>query len=496
MREWLPESTEGWVGMVREEDGEERGPSLVLPKTTSVHEEDPLDDFGFTDDDRADMMRRKQAAGRAPEMPNCCSIRAVRPPVFVDASKATGDGVPTSYQNAGCLGCEASKGLYCTPTPADVDLPKLPLGFAYDFEPRGFGYPSEKLGPPTPLECCAQCVCCQLCGQLCEPSCCDQGMLAASMATLPKGSSDIQDMMDWSCMDCLNLCQFMPCFPIIMSTPGCGMAAPCLETCGICGPCDWTKTSQSCFDCMPCVEHLARGQVPCFFSCWYSTPCNFRCRPCIACQGIQLDPVGCCRGWSCHCYRSACLPACFCCCCTKCCGMCKSCPQCPRCPRIPCPGFPNCCCCLEGFTQTTQTSCVLCPGIACCGCLCRNHAGCHPCCAKCHPCCMPVKRNPGGVWLSPYDTLDEQRGTNGNFFYNKQTDFIFGIDAIPAIDSKHFEKMSPRKAAEQAVAAEMVRCACSLAEQLLCTCVVCCFDCSLTSPSRLVVHAGSRRAGS
>lgn len=81
---------------------------------------------------------------------------------------------------------------------------------------------------------------------------------------------------------------------------------------------------------------------------------------------------------------------------------------------------------------------------------------------------MPVKRNPGGVWLSPYDTLDKQRGTNGNFFYNKQTDYIFGIDVIPAIDSKHFEKMSPRKAAEQAVAADMVRCARSLAEQLLC----------------------------
>jgi hypothetical protein len=440
-----------------EEEGLRKNVPELLPRTASVHEEDPLDDFGFTEDDRADLMRRKQMAGKVPETPNCCSLRATRPPVFVNASRSTGDGVPSSYQNAGCIGCETSKGLYCAPTPTDVDLPKLPLGFAYDFEPRGFGYPSEKLGPATPLECCSQCVCCQVCGQLCEPSCCDQDMLKASMLTLPKGApSDLHDMMDCSCMDCLKLCQFMPCFPIIMSTPGCATIAPCLETCGICGPCNWTKTCQSCFDCMPCVEHLALGQVPCFFSCWYSTPCNFRCRPCIACQGLQLDPVGCCRGWSCHCYRSSCLPAC-CCCCTKCCSMCEKCPQCPHCPRIPCPGFPNCCCCLEGFTQTMQTSCVLCPGIACCGCLCRNHAGCHPCCAKC-PCCTPVKRNPGGVWLSPYDTLDKQRGTNGNFFYNKQTDFVYGVDATPAIHSKHAEQMSPRRKAEQAVAAEMVRC--------------------------------------
>ena len=96
--------------MVKEEElGAEKEP---LSKTTSVHEEDPLDDYGFTDEDRADMTRRKQEAGTLPETPNCCSLRATRPPVFVEASKATGDGVPASYQNAGCIGCETSKGLY------------------------------------------------------------------------------------------------------------------------------------------------------------------------------------------------------------------------------------------------------------------------------------------------------------------------------------------------------------------------------------------------
>ena len=62
------------------EEGDEKGAQEhappLLPKTTSVHEEDPLDDFGFTDDDRADLMRRKQMAGKAPEMPNCCKTRS------------------------------------------------------------------------------------------------------------------------------------------------------------------------------------------------------------------------------------------------------------------------------------------------------------------------------------------------------------------------------------------------------------------------------------
>ena len=102
----------GEDGAGEEDEGLRKDVPELLPRTASVHEEDPLDDFGFTDDDRADLMRRRQMAGKVPETPNCCSLRATRPPVFIDASRSTGDGVPSSFQNAGCIGCETSKGLY------------------------------------------------------------------------------------------------------------------------------------------------------------------------------------------------------------------------------------------------------------------------------------------------------------------------------------------------------------------------------------------------
>ena len=241
--------------------------------------------------------------------------------------------VPKAFQNVGVFGMSDKRGLYCTAVPDFAELSKVPDGFAYDFEPRGYGYPSDRVGnPQNPLDncrlMCNGCCCCICCNECFEPQCCDLDALGREMAKSGADQACHGDMSCWQC--CLQL-RFLPCYATLASLPCWGMMEPCLDSCGPCGPCLCGGPVESCFECLPCLDDLAKCQIPCFCSFWTCLPYTCKCRPCTGCRGRRCDPAACCTGCACQCYVCTKLPPCPLCC--------YNCPKCRACPRIPCPRY-------------------------------------------------------------------------------------------------------------------------------------------------------------
>ena len=240
--------------------------------------------------------------------------------------------MPKSFQNVGVFGVSDKRGMYCTPVPDAAHLPKLPDGFAYDFVPRGHGYTVDRVGDPqNPLDNCRlmlnSCVCCVCCNECFEPRCCDLDALGEEMARNPVDASNCHaDMSLWQLA--LQF-RFLPCYATLASLPCWSAAEPCLDSCGICGPCLCGQTVESILECIPCLDSLVKCQVPCFFSCWSWMPYSCKCRPCEGCRGRRCDPAAWCTGCACQCYVCTLIPPC-----PQCC---YNCPKFPRCPQVSCP---------------------------------------------------------------------------------------------------------------------------------------------------------------
>lgn len=244
------------------------------------------------------------------------------------------EDVPKSFQNVGVFGMSDKRGMYCTAVPDFAELEKLPDGFAYDFVPRGHGYTVDRIGDPqNPLDNCRlmlnSCICCVACNECFEPRCCDLDALAESMARDGVDASNCHaDMSLWQ----LGLqLRFLPCYATLASLPCWACAEPCLDSCGVCGPCLCGETVAGCLECIPCLDDLVKCQIPCFFSFWTCMPYSCKCRPCDGCRDQRCDPAACCTGCACQCYVCTLIPPCPLCC--------YNCPKLPRCPRIPCPRY-------------------------------------------------------------------------------------------------------------------------------------------------------------
>ena len=144
----------------------------VFPgERTPVYDQEGSQDTTAPVTDRAQAVAAKNGTTTS----KCCCampMGADRPtaqlPTVDFAGRFNVKGVPAVFQNVGCTGFSDTESVYLGGS--KQGLPSLAMGFAYDFEPRAFGYPSEQLGHPTPAQCCAAMPCVSCVGQMCEPA--------------------------------------------------------------------------------------------------------------------------------------------------------------------------------------------------------------------------------------------------------------------------------------------------------------------------------------
>ena len=249
----------------------------VFPgERTPVYDQEGSQDTTAPVTDRAQAVAAKNGTTTS----KCCCampMGADRPtaqlPTVDFAGRFNVKGVPAVFQNVGCTGFSDTESVYLGGS--KQGLPSLAMGFAYDFEPRAFGYPSEQLGHPTPAQCCAAMPCVSCVGQMCEPACCTEEQLNRCVA-LPPGLEapaplECRTLGSLTCVGFCERFQFLPCYSGCCRLPCVKAIFPWLDSLKCLGLCfDCTGPIEGCMECIPCVGlcwgECVHGSLPLYQS--------------------------------------------------------------------------------------------------------------------------------------------------------------------------------------------------------------------------------------